>query len=83
MDLDGIEKLMREQHRSILSRLDSLDSRFTQQQSFCDGRFDVIEDDVKKHDRCIQKSKGIITIIGSIWAAATTIAALVAPYFWR
>lgn len=83
MDLDGIEELMKAQHREVLNRIGSVEKSFKEQRTFCDGRFDKVEKDVEDHGKVIAKSKGMITIIGTIWAALTTVAALVAPYFWR
>jgi len=83
MDLDGLEQLMKAQHQATMEKLDTLEESFKEQRNFCDGRFDKIEDDVEDHSVTIAKSKGMITIIGSIWAAITTVAALVAPYLWR
>jgi hypothetical protein len=83
MDLDGLEQLMKANHKATINAIKGLNEDFKEQRTFCDGRFDKIEDDVGDHGKVIAKSKGIITILGAIWAAVTTVAALVAPYFWR
>ena len=83
MDLDGLHQLMQANHTATMNAIKDLNNDFKDQRSFCDGRFDKIEDDVEEHGKTIAKSKGIITILGAIWAACTTVAALVAPYLWR
>lgn len=83
MDLDGLEKLMKANHNETMNAIIALSTRYDSHREVCFKRFDKVEDDVEEHSKVIAKSKGIITIIGSIWAAMTTVAALVAPYFWR
>lgn len=83
MDLDGLEELVKAQHREVLGRFTLYENNFKEYRKFCDKRFDKIEEDVEEHGKVIAKSKGMITIIGTIWAAVTTVAALVAPYLWR
>ena len=82
MDINGLETLMKANHESVMGKLDGLEETFKEQKVFCDSRFDTVEDDVKRHDRCISKSKGMITIIGAIWGGILLLASLVAPIFW-
>jgi len=83
MDLDGLEQLMKANHKATMDAIQCVEGSFREQRVFCHGRFKEIEEDIESHERTISKSKGIITVLGSIWAATTTTAALVAPYFWR
>lgn len=76
-------ELVKTNHASVLDKLDGLEKTFKEQRLFCDGRFDDIEVDVKKHDRCISKSKGMVTVIGVIWGGILLLASLLAPIFWR
>lgn len=82
-EISVLVELVKLNHDSIMERLDSIDKTFGEQRTHCDGRFEVIETDVKKHDRCISRSKGMITVIGAIWGGILLIVSLVAPIFWR
>ena len=82
MDINGLETLMKANHESVMDKLDGLEKTFKEQRTFCDSRFDTVEADVKRHDRCISKSRGMITIIGVIWGGILLLASLVAPIFW-
>lgn len=83
MDLDGLEKLVKAHHGEVMGKLDDLEKKFDSQTDNCIRRFGCIENDVKEHDRLIQKSRGAVNVVGAIWAVVTAIAALFAPYFWR
>jgi len=75
--------LIKTNHDSVMDRLDSIEGYFKEQRRFCDDRFDGVETDVKKHDRCMSKYKGMVYIIGALWGAIVAMVSLVAPIFWR
>ncbi len=76
-------ELVKANHSSVMERLDGLEETFKEQRQFCDGRFDDVEVDVKKHDRSISRSKGMITIISVIWGGIVLVASLFVRTLWR
>ncbi len=81
-EISVLVELVKANHGSVMERLDGLEATFKDQRTFCDGRFDVIEIDVKKHDTTISRSKGMITVIGAVWGVILFMAALIAPIIW-
>jgi hypothetical protein len=75
-------ELIKTNHESVMGAIGSLDTRFTEQRTFCDDRFDTVELDVKTHDRTISRYKGIIGVTCAIWGAIVSVASFTALILW-
>ena len=77
-----LTELIKTNHEHTMKAISGLERSFKEQRMFCDDRFDTVEDDVKTHDRCISKYKGIVKITCAIWGAIVSVASLAALIMW-
>ena len=81
-EMDLLTELIKNNHTSTISAIGSLKADFVSQRRFCDDRFDTVEIDVKTHDRCLSRYKGIIKITCAIWGAICAVASCAALILW-
>lgn len=83
MDIDGLERLMTEQHTSVMEKLENIECRFCSQQEFCDDRFDKLEEETILQGKTLSKYGGFVTVIGAVWGAIIMVASVLVQIFWR